>query len=80
MSTVVSVATATIVASQPVTQMKVTMAEQATEETFLSAGITAGSRLAAGSRFAAGLRLTTGRRGRLAALRLTTAVVMQKVK
>ena len=88
-ATVVFVAaTAMSIESQPVTQMKVTTVEQATEEAFLSAGITAGSRPAAGSRFATGLRrrfatrlrLATGSRSRLAALRLTTAVVMQKAK
>ncbi len=39
-ATVVFVAAAMPVASQPVTQMKVTTAEQATEEAFLLAGIT----------------------------------------
>ena len=39
-ATVVSMAATMSVASHPVTQMKVTTAEQATEEAFLSAGIT----------------------------------------
>jgi len=69
-------AAATPVASEPVTHMKVTTAEQATEQAFLSAGITARLRLTAGFWLATGLRLAAGLRCRFAALRLTTAIGM----